>query len=172
MNADSNIEIRKAMESDIPDIMRIYEHARKFMAENGNPNQWGKDYPPQALIVQDVESGRLNAMLSQGKIHAVFAFIIGADPSYETVEGGEWISDSPYGTMHRIASDGVIRGVLAKALEHCVSRINHIRIDTHSDSIPMQKAIEKCGFKRIGVVTVRNSHRIAYELVVGGSEKL
>ena len=170
MSADPNIEIRKAMVSDIPDIMRVYEHARNFMIENGNPNQWGKDYPPQTIVAQDVESGRLNVMLSEGKVHGVFAFIIGADPSYATVQGGKWISDSPYGTLHRVASDGVIHGVLARALEYCITQINHVRIDTHSDNIPMRKAIEKSGFKRIGIVTVRNSPRIAYELVVGDSD--
>ena len=35
------MKIRKSTEQDIERMMEIYAYARKFMAENGNPNQWG-----------------------------------------------------------------------------------------------------------------------------------
>ncbi|HBC99438.1 MAG TPA: GNAT family N-acetyltransferase, partial [Lachnoclostridium sp.] len=31
------MEIRRAVEEDVMAIMKIYEYARHFMAENGNP---------------------------------------------------------------------------------------------------------------------------------------
>ena len=31
--------IRKAVGNDLPEILKIYENARRCMAENGNPNQ-------------------------------------------------------------------------------------------------------------------------------------
>ena len=33
-------EILKAQICDLEEILVIYERARRFMAENGNPNQW------------------------------------------------------------------------------------------------------------------------------------
>ena len=36
------MNIRHATEADVPVMMKIYEYARAFMAEDGNPNQWGK----------------------------------------------------------------------------------------------------------------------------------
>ncbi len=35
------MEIRHATEKDFQQIMEIYEYARHFMSEHGNPNQWG-----------------------------------------------------------------------------------------------------------------------------------
>ena len=49
------MQIRHAAESDFPRMMEIYSYARKFMAEHGNPNQWGPtNWPPEALIHQDI----------------------------------------------------------------------------------------------------------------------
>ncbi len=51
------MQIRNAMESDFDRIMEIYASARKFMAENGNPNQWGPtNWPPEDLIHQDIKN--------------------------------------------------------------------------------------------------------------------
>lgn len=48
--------IRKSTVEDYERIMEIYAHARAFMAENGNPNQWGpRCWPPGELVRQDVE---------------------------------------------------------------------------------------------------------------------
>ena len=38
-------QIRKAQREDLPRIEEIYAYARKFMAETGNPNQWGNTTP-------------------------------------------------------------------------------------------------------------------------------
>ena len=39
------MEIRKAVPKDLDIILKMYEEARRFMAENGNPNQWINGYP-------------------------------------------------------------------------------------------------------------------------------
>ncbi len=39
-------------------MMKIYEFARHFMAEHGNPNQWEPtNWPPEKLIHSDIASG-------------------------------------------------------------------------------------------------------------------
>ncbi|MBQ7614736.1 MAG: hypothetical protein IJU77_06785 [Butyrivibrio sp.] len=41
-NMDGHMKIRKTTDKDLKRVMEIYAYARKFMAEHGNPNQWGK----------------------------------------------------------------------------------------------------------------------------------
>ena len=56
---DLIMEIRHSTEADFDRIMKIYEYARKFMADNGNPNQWGPtNWPPEQLIHNDIACGK------------------------------------------------------------------------------------------------------------------
>lgn len=158
-------EIRKVMFQDFNDIRAIYASARAFMARTGNPNQWGKDHPPEETLRKNIQDGVLYAVCADGKIHGVFAFLLGEDPSYGEIDGA-WLSSAPYGTIHRIASDGS-RGIMAAALPFCKSICPHIRIDTHADNRVMQEHILKNGFRRCGIIHLRENGepRIAYELL-------
>ncbi len=46
------IRLRKATLSDLKDIENIYERARVFMANNGNPHQWGDRFPLTSCTVR------------------------------------------------------------------------------------------------------------------------
>ena len=50
--------IEKATLSQLPQILKIYEKARKFMSESGNPTQWGTYYPTEEMIRQDILTGK------------------------------------------------------------------------------------------------------------------
>ena len=156
--------IRKATGADLEKIKDIYAAARRFMAENGNPTQWGDGYPSEKIIKTDMENGDLYVVSDGNDIHGVFAFIIGDDPSYREIDGS-WLSDEKYGTVHRIASDGKMKGIFSSAMSFCEEKIKHLRIDTHPDNKVMQKAIEKHGFEKRGIIIYRpdGSPRIAYE---------
>ncbi len=155
-------KIRRAEPADLEDILKIYAIARKFMAEHGNPTQWGSTYPAREQIEADIQAGQLYVAQSDC-IHGVFYFEIGEDPTYAHIEDGAWGSDAPYGIIHRIASDGS-GGIFSACLGFCRSQISHIRIDTHRDNLPMQRAVEKHGFQRRGIIYVADgSPRIAYE---------
>ena len=39
------MQIRHTKPEDIPAVLALYEDARRFMAQNGNPNQWTGGYP-------------------------------------------------------------------------------------------------------------------------------
>ena len=65
------------------------------MRKNGNHSQWGKGDEPEALIEEDICQGNLY-VLEEADIHAVFAFIIGEDPTYLEIEEGNWKSEEPY----------------------------------------------------------------------------
>ncbi len=159
-------QIRKAQRADLPRIEEIYAYAREFMARTGNPNQWGKTTPQSSLLEDDIQKGLLFVMTHEEVIHGVFYFYIGEDPTYGVIDDGRWRSDTPYGTIHRIAGDGS-GGVLATAVQFAKERINHVRIDTHHDNKIMQKAVVKYGFQRSGIIYLENgSPRIAYDLLM------
>ena len=156
-----NHHIRPARLEDLDQILEIYSQARKFMAENGNPTQWAADYPSRQMLSEDIQWGHLYVVEDQG-ICGVFCFIIGIDPTYGYIEGA-WASDSPYGTIHRIASVG--GGVFGDVLTFCRSLIDHIRIDTHRDNAPMRHLVAKHGFTQRGIIYVADgTPRIAFDL--------
>lgn len=156
--------IQTANFSNLPMISEIYSKARAFMRLNGNPTQWKDELPCQDTLYRDIEAGNLFVMKTNQKIHAVFAFIIGNDPTYSVIVSGAWLSYAPYGTLHRIASDGEVHGVFERIVDFALKRIQHLRVDTHSDNKIMQHLAEKNGFRRCGVIYVEDgSPRIAYE---------
>lgn len=158
------MEIRKAKLGDLDRILEIYAYARTFMAETGNPTQWGDGYPKRDLLVEDIKKEQLFVIEKEGQIHGVFAFIIGEDPTYEIIEEGAWLNDRPYGTIHRIAGDGRVKGLLRICVQYCKQQVDTLRIDTHHDNKVMQGTIEKNGFQRCGIIySVDGSPRIAYQ---------
>lgn len=157
--------IRKALICDLPRIEEIYTYARAFMAQNGNPTQWGNSEPPSATLEQDIRQGMLYVITQQDVIHGVFYFFIGPDPTYTRIYGGAWNKDIPYGTIHRIAGDGS-GGILKAAVSFCRSQIDYLRIDTHADNTVMQKALKKLGFRPCGMIYIEDgTPRIAYDLI-------
>lgn len=156
--------IRSARPEDLPEILRVYEAARAFMRKSGNLHQWVGGYPQKALLEEDIAKGRLFVFDADGAVHAVFAFILGDDPTYAFIEGGQWLNGRPYGTIHRIGSDGTERGVVKAALDFALAKTSEVRADTHADNFPMQRALEKCGFVRCGTIYLENGDpRIAYQ---------
>ena len=154
--------IRKAQREDLPVILDIYAHARRFMAEQGNASQWAGGYPPRELLEEDIEKGRLYAVEREGRVCGAFAFIIGPDVTYARIEQGAWLSEGEYGTIHRVAGDGTAHGLLREIAAFCWERIPHLRIDTHADNRVMQHLILENDFQRCGIIYVQDgSPRIA-----------
>ncbi len=163
------MQIRKSTEQDLGRMLEIYAVARRFMAEHGNPNQWGpRGWPPEALLRRDIESGRSYVCLNDaGRVVGTFFFDQGADiePTYRQIADGAWLDDGPYGVVHRIASDGSERGVGAYCLSWAYAQCGHLRIDTHGDNTVMQGLLVKLGFVHCGTIYVYedNDPRLAYE---------
>ncbi len=157
------MKIRLAAAADLPRILEIYAHARRVMKETGNPNQWKDTYPMPAVLEEDIAKHQL-FILEETEIEAVFVFFIGTEPTYADIDGA-WLNDLPYGTIHRVASSGRIRGVLQTLVDYCRAICPNLRIDTHEDNRIMQKQVEKAGFIRCGIIRLENGDpRIAYQL--------
>ena len=108
---------RGANRFELDQIMEVYARARALMAQNGNPTQWGDNYPSRQLIEEDILSNRLFVCVINGELEAVFAFILGEDPTYKKIEDGQWLANGPYGTLHRLASAGHRPGVARMVID-------------------------------------------------------
>ena len=116
------MEIRKSTMQDLDAMLAIYEAARRYMADHGNPTQWGSGYPKKDMLEGDIRRGESYVMLDGERIVGTFAFIIGPEPTYRTIEGGAWHYSAPYGTIHRLASDGSAKGIAKPALTIAASK--------------------------------------------------
>lgn len=116
--------------------------------------------------MNDITGGNFYAMEDDGRLCGVFAFILGEDPTYRKIDGA-WLNDEPYGTVHRIAGDGSARGIFARCVEFCSSKTTNLRMDTHRDNHTMLHLLEKHGFTRCGIITVRDgTPRIAFQKIL------
>ena len=156
--------IRPARPNELSTIQTIYVAARRFMAANGNPHQWGEHYPSDDLLSQDMAAQQLYVEEMDGELSGAFVLALGDDPTYAYIEDGAWLSDTAYGTIHRIASNGIAPGLFNRCVSFCESKIPHLRVDTHHDNAVMQHLALKAGFQRCGIIYLANgSPRIAYE---------
>ena len=156
--------IRLAKEEEIVGLLEIYDGAKAYMVRTGNPTQWNGSYPDRETLKEDIEKEQLFVMERDGRIYGCFALIGGEDPTYAVIEGGSWKSDTPYGTIHRIASDGSRRGVFEECIAFAREAYNHLRVDTHEDNRPMQKVILENDFTYQGIIYIEDgTPRLAYE---------
>lgn len=161
---DEAEEIVTAKEADLPRILEIYDIAKAYMGANGNPNQWNGAYPDPETLRTDIEKQRLYVYKKDGRIHGVFMLLLEEEPTYAYIEDGSWREETPYGTIHRLAGDGEVKGLFAKCVAFCESKVKYLRADTHFDNHTMQHLLEKNGFERRGIIYLKNGDpRIAYQ---------
>ncbi len=170
MSGAAPFTLRPAAMEDMPAIDALYAAARETMRRSGNPNQWGDKNPPAETLMEDIRLGRLMLLEEDGALCGAFALITGVEPTYLVIEHGSWLNSEPYVTLHRVASNGRRRGVLAAAVAYAAAQCGNVRIDTHRDNRIMQHLLEKYGFTRCGVIYLQNgSERLAYHRAAGGS---
>ena len=96
--------IKKAKVKDLPKLSELYEAARRYMRESGNPDQWGMSYPSEDILLNDIANGVLYTDESFN-----FAFVLmGEEEAYRDIYGGSWLNDKPYLTLHRVQISGLI----------------------------------------------------------------
>ena len=162
------VTVRIAKREDLARVHFIYMRAREFMKETGNPTQWGDAYPSEELIEEDLANKRLCVIEDSdtSEIHGVFAFFASGDAIYNNIEG-TWLNDLPHSAIHRVASSGERRGILAACVEFCLSQSKNLKIDTHPDNKIMQYQLQKAGFSLCGTITMPDgSPRLAYQLFI------
>lgn len=187
------MNIRKTTLNDLPAVMELYCGAQARMAAADNP-QWPTGWPSEEKVREDIFLGN-SYVLETGPDEAkagfdltaesggtatetddetslvgVFAFVLGDEPTYAVIEDGDWLNDEPYGTLHRVASNGKVRGVMQAALEFCEQLCPNVRVDTHATNAAMQHILEKNGYQYCGVIYVEDGtpHTAEKKLVKAG----
>lgn len=163
-------EIRKAKENDLPAIMEIIHQAQRTMKQDGF-QQWTEGYPGEEILSKDIEKQSCYLLTDQEEIVAVGTLYMENDPNYRIIEEGNWKTEEPYGTVHRLAvAEGRrqqgLAGILYDRLEKiCREKgMRGMRVDTHRDNKKMQSWIRKQGFRLCGIIYVEDgTKRDAFE---------
>ena len=91
--AGDGLVVRRAVEGDLPRMAEVFEAARRYMAANGNPTQWGSSSPDIKLVVNDISRGDSYVIEDEkGRIIATFALMTMPDHHYTFItDGPGWI---------------------------------------------------------------------------------
>mgnify|MGYP003293853875 CR=1 FL=1 len=159
--------IRKSTMNDLPAMLEIFKNARAYMASHGNPNQWHDNWPSEEILISDINIGQSYIVEDDEKgILATYAYIVGVDPTYLEIDGA-WLTDDPYGTIHRLASAHKERDIFSYIISEVTKNGLNMRIDTHANNDAMIRAILKNGFKYCGIISpIEGGDRNAYELII------
>ena len=134
------MEIRKSKKSDVLQIVEIINQAKAYLKENDIP-QWQNGYPDACDVLDDIQKGGAYCACENGEVIGYSYISSLAEPNYTVIDGA-WFNDDPYIVIHRI------------------------RIDTHEKNVSMRRMVEKNGFKKTGIIYVKDgSPRYAYQLI-------
>lgn len=167
------MDFRKATKNDIKHILRIIDAAKEYL-KSQEIDQWQNGYPNSEVIEGDITSGYAYISEIDGLIVGYMAIVFEKDPNYSKIFEGNWKSNLPYSTIHRIALDTSFRGQnlstkMFAFTEKLTLEKNYksMRIDTHKDNKVMQKLIKKSGYDYCGIIYVADkTPRFAYEKVL------
>ena len=96
------MEIHKSKIEDIHQILEVIRDAQKSMCDNGIP-QWQDGYPNEMIISRDIQAGNSYVLVDGKRIVGTAYIIAEHEPSYDYIEGGQWLNNHPYVVVHRIA---------------------------------------------------------------------
>ena len=144
-------------------MLPVFEAAKAIMRADGNLEQWSAPgFPGEDLLLRDIARGGGYVIEDKG-IVAYFALLPSPEPTYCLIEGA-WLTDGPYGVIHRIASYPGVHGVFSAIIGFAAARYPHLRIDTHRDNHIMQHVIDAAGFTYCGIIWLDDgTERLAYE---------
>lgn len=148
--------------------MTIFAKAKAYMAATGNPRQWGPNYPSIDVIKEDITRGWSHVVEYDGRIAGTFCLMTDPEPSYSTLTEGRWVDTEglPYATIHRIASDGTMPGVMTLACHYARKQgWRHLRCDTGLQNAAMHRALLAQGFTPRGLIWLgpEKGQRRAYD---------
>lgn len=157
-----DIQIRKATESDLDCIERLYEEACDYLEAHQNYPGWKKGvYPTRS----DAESGLQADGLYIAKVGGTTAgaMILKHEPE-DGYKNGSWLTESDYRRIYAVytlvvhpnflkCGVGMELLMFAERMaqeEKCIS----IRLDVVKDNIPAEGLYQKCGYQLVGTVSL------------------
>lgn len=168
-----HMKFRKTTLQDIDNVMKIINEAKEYFKEN-KIDQWQNGYPNSDTIYTDVKNNSSYVLENENKILATSMVSFEEDKTYKHIYNGEWLNNSDYAVIHRVAvsedakGQGIASIIIKKVEDLCKeNKVNSIRVDTHKDNISMQRSLEKNGFKYCGIIYLEDgSERIAFEKLI------
>ena len=167
----SNIQFRKAVASDIPQIWTILQQAIQRRKEDGS-NQWQDGYPNETVVANDISNGYGYVLADGNTVIGYTAVLLSDEPEYANIVG-EWVTNDEFVVFHRVAisSDYLGKGMAVQLIQSIeeiaiANNIKSIKADTNFDNPAMVKIFEKLGYVFCGVVHFRGSPRNAFEKVL------
>ena len=170
------MEFVRAKTEHIDTILAMAEQATAQLKRMG-VDQWQRGYPNREVWLKDIEKGAAWLAVEDGKVLGTMSFLTEPEEAYAKIEGA-WLADVPYASLHRVcvADESKGRGVAGKLFEHGFSLAREhgaasVRIDTHRDNAPMNRAIAKAGFTYCGVIRLvgteeNGNERVAFEMLL------
>lgn len=162
------VEISKAHNTDMSEVLKIYDDARIEMKDSGI-NQWQKTGPGWESFLTDLANEKLYVATVGDKTVGVFT-LEGEDENYNKVYFGNWIWDEKYFSIHRFAlakeflNKGYGKLIFDEIFKLVKDEVNLLRIDTHIENFKMRKLIEGTGFEFRGIVIIKDgTERLCYE---------
>ena len=150
------MNIRTATYDDLPYLMDLFAKARDIMRASGNMYQWNDSYPSEEIVRKDISDAVCHVLCHGDKVIATMAFIPGPDPTYAKIYDGEWMDDTPYYAIHRIAVCEPGHNAAERLFDWAFQRTSSIRIDTHKDNVIMHHILNKQGFTHCGKILLAN----------------
>lgn len=175
--------IRPATHSDVERMDEICEAAKVAMRDMGI-DQWQDGYPNRACWEADVDDGfAYVAETDEKTIAGMFALVADVEtcdpePSYGEIDGAWLTPDAKYAVVRRVgvAPEAKGQGIAGTMLDFACDKaaqmgLASVRVDTHADNKPMQRALQKAGFVPCGIITLIEGNdvgtqRIAFEKLV------
>lgn len=159
-NSLLEFNIRPTAEQDISRILEIFAMAKAYMRRQGNMVQWCGEYPGEAAIKEDMSRGWSMVVEHCGEVVGTFCLMSEPEPTYKNL-----VATEPYCTLHRVASDGSVSGIVDAAVRYAQTKWRSVRIDTHSDNRAMLKCIRRLKMKPIGEISLTDgTPRLVFEL--------
>ncbi len=176
------MKIQQGKPFHLEEICQVMEQAKRRLKALGL-DQWQKGYPSRAVWEEDLDLERAWVATSEGAVIAAFTLTHEPEPSYQRIQGAWWgAAGERYTSLHRLCvgdawlGQGVAGLCLAFALEQAAQAGDaSLRVDTHPNNGPMNRALEKAGFRRCGQIHLVGGPedgdlRVAYERVLSPKE--
>ncbi len=157
-----DIQVRKATESDLDDIEKLYEDICVHLETHKNYPGWKKGIYPNR---SDAEKGvRADALyIARNGSKTAGSMVLKHQPE-EGYKNGSWLTEDDYRHIYVVYTlavhpDFLKCGVGTELLmfaervarkEQCIS----IRLDVVKDNIPAEQLYQKCGYQFIGTVSL------------------
>jgi ribosomal protein S18 acetylase RimI-like enzyme len=146
------MEIKKALQTDIPEILALVQQCIKDMNAQ-DITQWNDLYPPMEIFSQDIDKGTLFKLTDNQKIIGIIVLSDIQDEEYKDITWQD--TSDKFIVVHRLAvqPDRQRQGLAEKMLEFAElyakdNGFASIRIDTFSKNPRTLNLFEKRKYQR------------------------